>query len=34
MPTHVVSIAYLVSYSLTYYVYPVSSAYLVFYTYN
>ena len=33
MPTRAVNIAYLVSYSLSYYAYPVSSAYLVFYTY-
>ena len=33
-PTHAVSIAYLVSYSLPYYAYPVSSAYLVFYMYT
>ena len=34
MPTHAVSIVYLVSYSLPYYAYTVSPAYLVFYTYT
>ena len=33
MPTDAVSIAYLVSYGLPCYAYPVTSAYLVFYTY-
>ena len=33
MPTHVVSIACLISYALPYYACPVSSTYLVFYTY-
>ena len=34
LPTHAVSIAYLVSYSPPYYAYSVSSAYLFFYMYT